>query len=283
VKDLHTYRVVSQEIIERWPFPYVPDRNLAKGTCYSVARGKIYKDASALISRFFLLFLFKKQFYFSLILTHYREVTIGTKVVFGPQCRLVHHSSVDKSIIGSRCEIKAKAKVTGSFLWDGVIVEEGAVIENALVCTGAKIGKQAKICPGSIIGPGVEVPPFTIIPARTKLVGVIEESVLKEALSDFEGKVDPICAPTATPEPSSSLTGELEPSRVSPGLASLTYSTVTRSNSATPTPISAPVSAIKNEQQCSHLQHDVSMFNLLRPEASQANSGLRTPTPPTYY
>ena len=60
--------------------------------------------------------------------------------------------------IGRNCRIGARAEISGSVLWDGVVIGEGAHVKDAILGHGCHIGDHARISPGTVLGDDAFVP-----------------------------------------------------------------------------------------------------------------------------
>lgn len=70
---------------------------------------------------------------------------ISPDSLIGEGSRVGDRASIKKCIVGRHCVIGRGAKITGSVLWDFVVVEENARIENSILCTNVRIGDKSAI------------------------------------------------------------------------------------------------------------------------------------------
>jgi translation initiation factor eIF-2B subunit epsilon len=133
IQDPRTYDTISQNILQRWTFPLVPDANLSGfgKTSYSYSRGNIYIDSNG------------QKVHKSC------EIKQNTAIAAGVS--IGQHSKITASVIGANCKIGKNVTITGSYIWPGVTIEDNVTIDHAIVCDGAIIKAGAKVKKGCII------------------------------------------------------------------------------------------------------------------------------------
>ncbi|KAJ1462380.1 nucleotide-diphospho-sugar transferase [Pelagophyceae sp. CCMP2097] len=154
--DPRVYDAVTNDVLERWCHPLVPDAPAATwaGSCTestTAARRGVYKGVWVKIPRSTDL---------------HTPVLIGSRSKLGENVTIRHStlcddailadgSSVVRSHLGARCTIAKNASVDCSLLGDDVVVQEGA-----RVCRGCVLGA------GVVVGAGVVLKAFSRITAR---------------------------------------------------------------------------------------------------------------------
>ena len=149
VSNLHTYDAISKDVIHRWVYPLVPDKPMfCTSPPYSYSRRNVYMGQNITLAR---------------------GSVLEEDVVIGPHCSLGANSSLTKTVVGKGCKIGENVIISGSYLWDGVVVEDGCRITQSIVCNSAIIKAGSTLQPGCIIsynvviGPGHSVAPGTRI------------------------------------------------------------------------------------------------------------------------
>lgn len=144
-----TYKGISQDVLERWSYPLVPDANLLEDTEYTYESNHIYKDRQVVLAR----------------LSHLETCTcvgFGTKV--GDK------TTIGNSIVGARCTIGSNVRLHNSYVWEGAEIGDNSEIEGSIVAAGAKIAHNVKVNVGCVIGYGVVIEEGRTIPPYTRLV-----------------------------------------------------------------------------------------------------------------
>ena len=136
VHDLHTYDVVSRDIIHRWSFPFVPDANLLPGTAYRFSGHCVYREGGVTLAR---------------------SSTLVRDCVVGRGSTIGERTTVESSVIGADCTVGAGVTIVGCYLWTNVSVADGASLNGCICCDGVVIGSGAIVAPGCVLGKGVRV------------------------------------------------------------------------------------------------------------------------------
>uniref|UniRef100_A0A1E1XG97 Translation initiation factor eIF2B subunit epsilon n=1 Tax=Amblyomma aureolatum TaxID=187763 RepID=A0A1E1XG97_9ACAR len=142
--NLVMYDAVSQDVLQRWTHPLVPDlfvkeeeREGSPACVYH--RHNIYKPVSGLqLSR-------------SCILEPSTFVGSGTKIG--------DNTIVANSVIGKSCTIGQNVELRNAYLWDNVVVEDGCCLQQCLLASGVLVKRNVTISPGCVLSFGVVVGP----------------------------------------------------------------------------------------------------------------------------
>jgi translation initiation factor eIF-2B subunit epsilon len=94
---------------------------------------------------------------------------VGRATVLGGLTHVAEGALVDSSVVGRRCRIGKNAKVTNSYLWDDVVIEEGAIVDASIVANGAIIKAGACLESGCIVSFGVVVGEGRRVPGNVRL------------------------------------------------------------------------------------------------------------------
>uniref|UniRef100_A0A023GD56 Translation initiation factor eIF2B subunit epsilon n=1 Tax=Amblyomma triste TaxID=251400 RepID=A0A023GD56_AMBTT len=142
--NLVMYDAISQDVLQRWTHPLVPDLFLKEeeregGPVCIYHRDNIYKPVSGLqLSR-------------SSILEPSTFVGSGTKIG--------DNTIVANSVIGKNCTIGQNVELRNAYLWDNVVVEDGCRLQQCLLATGVLVKRNVTISPGCVLSFGVVVGP----------------------------------------------------------------------------------------------------------------------------
>ena len=151
VSNLRAYAAASQDIMQRWSYPYVPDANLlhceagdAGATTYSYVRGNVYRESGVIVPR---------------------SARLGEDIVIGAGTSLGERCVVESSVIGRDCVIGEGAVLTSCYVHNGARVRAGARLSHCMVCEGATVGENVTVGEGSILSIGVVIADgFTLLP-----------------------------------------------------------------------------------------------------------------------
>lgn len=148
VESFKTYKAVTKDIVSRYAYPLVVDRNELPDQSYKYQRGHIYKEKDVILSQ---------------------SCSIGMETVVGGGTSVGENTSLQYTCLGRRCRVGNNVKIDRSYIWDDVVIRDGAQIDGAIIGNGAIIGAHASIEPGSIIGFGVEVTDDSVVTKSSKL------------------------------------------------------------------------------------------------------------------
>ena len=98
-----------------------------------------------------------------------RPVKIDERSVIASGTSIGSHSNIQSSIIGHRCHIGKRAKLTSSYLWDDVTIGSNVRILRAIIGSEAFIGDESTIGEGALISFGVKIAPGTTVPAGARI------------------------------------------------------------------------------------------------------------------
>lgn len=148
VESVKTYKAVTKDIVSRYSYPLVVDRNELPDQSYRYQRGHIYKEKDVILSQ---------------------SCSIGMETVIGGGTSVGENTSLQGACLGRRCKIGNDVKIDNSYIWDDVVIHNGAQIDGAIIGNGAVIGANATIESGSIIGFGVKIEDNGLVVRSSKL------------------------------------------------------------------------------------------------------------------
>ncbi|XP_039961225.1 translation initiation factor eIF-2B subunit epsilon [Bactrocera tryoni] len=153
VNNWLTYCMVSQDVMNRWAYPLVPDMGInCFAQQYVYLKNNIYKS--------------RKSTVIKAALRENVAVQAGSNVEAG--------TSVSCSVIGKNCKIGKNCVLVNAFLMDGVHVADGCKLDCCVIGFGAKVGA------GSALTEGTVVDAKSVIPSGKVLKNVIIKCALSE-------------------------------------------------------------------------------------------------------
>lgn len=158
VHDFHSYHAVSQDLLQRWCYPVVPDNLTSRDTRYALQRHYLYREQRqpAKVGR--------------------SSVLKGPGMI-GQQCFIGERCQVEATVMGPNCHIQSNVTLRGCHLWGNAVVEEGATVVDSVLgfdCTiraGATVSRGCVIGNGCVVGSNVVLREFTRITMATDTDG----------------------------------------------------------------------------------------------------------------
>lgn len=98
-----------------------------------------------------------------------RPVKVDNKSVLGSSTSIGAESTIQRSILGSRCNVGKRCSIDGSYVWDDVTIGSGVRIQRAIIGSETFIGDNCTINEGALISFGVKLAPGTNVPAGMKV------------------------------------------------------------------------------------------------------------------
>lgn len=182
VSNLHTYDAVSKDVIHRWAYPLVPDKPMfCSSPPYSYSRRNVYVGQNVTLGR---------------------GCVLEEDVVIGPHSSIGANSSLTKTVVGRGCKVGENVTISGSYLWDDVVVEDGCCINQSIVCNSAIIKAGSTLEPGCVISYKVVVGPGYSASSGTRIT--LQDSRDFLAPPGFDSDEDEAfvpAEPTHTPSP----------------------------------------------------------------------------------
>ena len=159
--DPVTYAAVSQDVLSRWVYPFVPDHNITGLTedAYVCRQHNVYLHRDVTLQR---------------------GLTLDENVVVGSGSVIGENSTISRSVIGKRCQIGKMVHIVGSYLFDGVIVEDGCIVTTSILDSGVVIGSNSAVR-GALIGANVKQPANSKVDGGVKLT--VETSLVADGIT----------------------------------------------------------------------------------------------------
>ncbi|TRY69105.1 hypothetical protein TCAL_01431 [Tigriopus californicus] len=168
VSNLLTYQVVTQDVLNRWSFPFVPDMiliGLEKTREYRYERHNVYKGKDVIIEK---------------------GGCLKENVIVGSSTRIGQYSSVENSSIGAKCRIGHNVTILNSIIHRDVTIDDDCYIEGAIIGSNSKLGPGVIIHERCVLGDHVEFEAKFELTSGSRIVSQPQDS----GFSDDEGGED---------------------------------------------------------------------------------------------
>jgi translation initiation factor eIF-2B subunit epsilon len=170
VESWQTYDGISQDIIERWCYPIVPERNLLQDQTYTYDTQHIYKENNVILSQ---------------------SCKLISGVVIGQDSFVGDKTEIENSVIGRSCKIGSNVIIENSYIWDGAVIEDNCIIKHSIVANDSLIRKNVILSSGSVIGFGVVIDENVIVGNNVKIIkDQINEQFSSTAISTVSSDLD---------------------------------------------------------------------------------------------
>lgn len=130
VSSLRTYDAITQDIIDRWSFPFTPDCNLLPGYNYRLGKHKVYTESGVVLAR---------------------GSSVESRSIVGKDTSVGDRSVISNSVLGRRCQIGKNVKIRNSYIWDDVVVGDNSVVDGAVIANEVVIGPECTVAKGSLL------------------------------------------------------------------------------------------------------------------------------------
>ncbi|KAK4156448.1 putative translation initiation factor eIF-2B subunit epsilon [Chaetomidium leptoderma] len=133
--NLQMYDCISQDVLERWTLPFVPDSNLIHGQTYRRAKGGNYFEDHVVTER-------------------------GSKVTqsaIGRGTTIKSGSVISGSAVGRRCKIGKNVRIENSYIWDDTVIGDGVSVVHSILAGSVVVGADCHIPEGSLISYHVHI------------------------------------------------------------------------------------------------------------------------------
>lgn len=137
VSDWMAYHNISQDIINRWVYPLVPDM----GICtlrqqYLFLKNNIYRSSATIIGR---------------------NCSLTNDVVLQSGCDIGDRSTLSNSVLGRNCKIGTNCNIKNSYIFDDTTIADDCKLENCIIGANVVIEKSCSIVSGSVISNDCEI------------------------------------------------------------------------------------------------------------------------------
>ena len=147
--DPVAYAAISQDVLSRWVYPFVPDHNITG----------LIEDAYACRQH---------NTYLHHDITLQRGLSLDENIIIGSGSFIGENSTISRSVVGKRCQIGKMVRIFGSYLFDGVIVEDGCTVTASIMDRDVVMGSNSTVT-GALVGANVKIPTCSKVERGQKL------------------------------------------------------------------------------------------------------------------
>jgi len=168
--DPVAYAAVSQDVLSRWAYPFVPDHNITG----------LIEDAY--VCR-------QHNVYLHCDITLNRGLSLEDNVVIGSGSVVGENSAISRSVVGKRCHIGKMVRIVGSYLFDGAVVEDGCTVTGSILDRGVVLGSNCTLI-GALVGARVKLPAHSNVDGGKKLTcetGAVADGVIVKPYDSANG------------------------------------------------------------------------------------------------
>lgn len=135
VRNWQMYQIVSNDIINRWAYPLVPDMGICCLTQnYIFLRNNVYRNKSVQLARC---------------------AKLRENVVVHEKCTIDEGTTIANTVIGRNCKIGRNCVLENAYIFDGVEIAENCVVRSGVIAYNDKLLKGSVVENGSVIGSNV--------------------------------------------------------------------------------------------------------------------------------
>ena len=142
--NLQMYDCISQDVLERWTLPFVPDSNLIHDQTYRRVKDGSYLEDHVVLER-------------------------GAKVTrsaIGATTTIKTGSTISSSILGRRCKIGKNVRIENSYIWDDAVIGDGASVVHSVLAGSVVIGANCVVPEGSLISYKAQIDSGVQLPSK---------------------------------------------------------------------------------------------------------------------
>lgn len=141
VTNWQSYHMVSDDIVNRWVYPLVPNNGICQlEQQYNFLRNMVYKNKGSHLER---------------------DARLKANVVIQGGSTVGNESVLNFSIVGKDCKIGSKCILNHAFLFDGVQMQDNVHLEYCIVGKNVKIGDGCRLDQGTVVGDDCQLPSGT--------------------------------------------------------------------------------------------------------------------------
>lgn len=139
VSNWQTYQIISNDIINRWVYPLVPDMGICSlRQHYLFLRNNVYKSKDVQLAR---------------------SVQLQEDVVVHEKCTIDDGTMLKNSVIGRNCNIGKGCILDHAFVFDNVTIGDNCTLRYCVIGRGSKVQNCSEIIDGCVIGDDVVIEP----------------------------------------------------------------------------------------------------------------------------
>jgi translation initiation factor eIF-2B subunit epsilon len=132
VSDWMSYHTVSQDIINRWVYPLVPDMGICSlKQQYLFLKDNIYRNNSVKVQR---------------------NSALKNDVVVQSECYIDENSILSRCVIGKNCKIGRNCRISNAYIFDNTVISDSCEIINSIIGANVHVQAGCEIYDGCVIG-----------------------------------------------------------------------------------------------------------------------------------
>ena len=97
------------------------------------------------------------------LLTGHRTCTVGTNTLIGSHSQIFDNVVITSSVIGRRCKILPRARITNSYIFDDTTIEADCVVTNSIIGSMSLIKEGTTVEKGCLIADDVTIGPKGLV------------------------------------------------------------------------------------------------------------------------
>lgn len=146
VENFRSYDAISNDIIQRWTYSFVPDVEWFKNSEPNLERQHIYR-ASEVVG----------------------QSKFGSFTVIGSGTTIGYQTTISNSVVGEGCSTGSNVTIDGCYIWHNVTIEDGCELKHAIVCDGVILKAGAVLEPGVVLSFKVVIGEQFVVPSYSKV------------------------------------------------------------------------------------------------------------------
>lgn len=124
VRDFHSYRSVSTDLISRRAYPFVPETNMLMTQEFRLYKNKIYKETGVVL---------------------HRQATVEKNSVIGQGTSIGADSIVTGSTIGRNCLVGRGVRIEDSHIFDNTAIGDFSSIKRTIIADEVVVGRRCEV------------------------------------------------------------------------------------------------------------------------------------------
>ncbi|TID22445.1 GCD1 Nucleoside-diphosphate-sugar pyrophosphorylase [Venturia nashicola] len=130
IRDLSSFKTVSNDLISRRAYPFVPEMNMLSNQEFKLYRNKNYREVGVIL---------------------HRQATVEKNSSIGQGTSIGADSFVTGSTIGRNCLIGRGVRIENSNIFDNTSIGEFTIIKDSVIAGEVVIGKRCEVLDRSVL------------------------------------------------------------------------------------------------------------------------------------
>jgi translation initiation factor eIF-2B subunit epsilon len=143
ISDWNAYHSISQDILNRWVYPLVPDMGVcALKQQYLFLKNNIYRSNSVKVAR---------------------NCSIKNDVVLHENVDIGDESLLARCVLGKNCTVGKNCKIRNAYIFDNTTISDNCTLTYCIIGSNCIINEGCTITEGSVISNDCEIPSGVIV------------------------------------------------------------------------------------------------------------------------